>query len=223
MEGGNMPKIIQKSSLDRSLLLKLLPKIHSGDIFTLSTEQLAKLLNISKATLYKVYPNKRSIYETFITGMVDFIEHDNLTDTFQNQQDQLTLFDLLLDKLFSVELLLSPRFLTQLANNYPDLAKSVVDLLKEQEKKMVLFYQHQIAADAVKKVDPKLLVIQQKATLQYMLDGKEILKHDMTIKEFVTNFYQLQKKLLFTQENDDQKIPNTIVDHLTKKIESILV
>lgn len=218
-----MPKIIPKSSLDRFLLLKLLPKIHSGDIFTLSTEQLAKLLNISKATLYKIYPNKKSIYETFITGMVDFIEHDNLTDISQNQQELLTPFDILVDKLFSVELLLSPHFLTQLANNYPDLAKSVGDLLKEQEKKMVLFYQQQIAAGTIKTVDPKLLVIQQKAMLQYMLDGKEILKHDMTIREFVTNFYQLQKNLIFTHENDDQKISNAIVDHLTEKIESILL
>lgn len=216
-----MPKIIQKDKLNQTLLIQLLPKIRSGDLFKLNTDEIAKLLNISKATLYRVYPNKEAIFENFVSGMIEFLKIDkkiNLKQTKRNNEE----FEHVFFKLFVTELIISNDFLEKLKINNPILEQKITNSLNQQDKKIIEFYVERLNNNQNVNVNPRMLLIQQQATLQYMLNPKRMINGNISIREFITSFYQLQLKVIGNDSNKNDSISPELLDKLMHKLEETL-
>ena len=153
--------------------------------------------------------------------MIEFLKIDkkiNLKQTKRNNEE----FEHVFFKLFVTELIISNDFLEKLKINNPILEQKITNSLNQQDKKIIEFYVERLNNNQNVNVNPRMLLIQQQATLQYMLNPKRMINGNISIREFITSFYQLQLKVIGNDSNKNDSISPELLDKLMHKLEETL-
>lgn len=202
------------------LLIKLIPTVRKKGFQSLRMDEIAKYMDVSKATMYKYFASKEEIIEGVVNSFVQYINELTVQslDTVQS-------FDTKFRQLFEQSILLaayiSDTFLDELKVMYPDLYNSLKEAMKRREDQISSFYQEGKEKGIFNDVNERLIFLQEDVLVRAMLDMKFLMLHHMTLNQVLLDFYKLIKLQLFKAEklevtNDSDVIQK--IDYMTQKI-----
>ncbi|WP_258535802.1 TetR/AcrR family transcriptional regulator [Bacillus sp. 03113] len=206
------------------LILKLMPTVRNGGFQTLRMDDIAKIMDISRATLYKYFPNKEDIFHKVTDGFVQYIK-EMTTDLPNEKSMYATKFQQVFEQSVSLALFITDDFLKELQNTYPFMYEKLWETIQFREKQLLIFYNEGIHNGVFNEVNGRLLILQDKM-LYNMLDLKYLMKNHWTIEQVLLDFYKLRKIQLFKSEmlsivDDSLIVPK--IEYLTQKISNILL
>ncbi|MBT2259233.1 TetR/AcrR family transcriptional regulator [Priestia megaterium] len=202
------------------LLIKLIPTVRKKGFQSLRMDEIAKYMDISKATMYKYFASKEEIIEGVVNSFVQYI-NELTVQSLDTVQSFDTKFRQLFEQAILLAAYISDTFLDELKVVYPDLYNSLKEAMKRREDKILSFYQEGKEKGIFNDVNERLIFLQEDVLVRAMLDMKFLMLHHMTLNQVLLDFYKLIKLQLFKAEklevtNDSDVIQK--IDYMTQKI-----
>lgn len=208
------------------LLKKLIVSVIRDGFLHLKMDDIAKYMDVSRATMYKRFSSKEDVIDGVVRIIVDYIER--LEERNDNEDESY--FGLWFQQLFeqSVSLIefITDVFMKDLQASYPDLYNMLKDVLRKREDHSLRFYRLGIDKGIFNKINGKFILLQDDLLLHEVTSVKYLLYNQTTIKEVLHDYYQFKKMQLFKADKlslvDDTNI-NPVIDRLSEKFNRTLM
>lgn len=208
------------NDMRETLLIRIIPLIRKNGFQSLRMDDIAKLMDISKATMYKYFSSKEVIISGAVAILIDYINENS--DLLQEDVES---FGGGFQDLFEQSLLLtayiSEVFVADLQKAYPDVAMKLEEANKVREQKMTLFYKKGSQIGVFNEVNEQLLFLQEQFLIRSLIDPKFLMNHKMTLEQALWDYYRLKKIQLFSPDYlhlSDDVIMKSKIEFLSKKL-----
>lgn len=161
--------------------------------------EVAKTLSISKATLYKYFSSREEIIEFALETKLEEIGNfkNKLFDDELNFQDRY--FNAIF-VFFNGIAGISTTFLSDLKHMYPEIWKKVEFFREYTVSMLELFYKNAIDAGIFKKVNPYMLVLNDKQFFDLISDPDFLSDQNISIQEAFKDYFTLRISGIFKKE-----------------------
>lgn len=212
----------KKQQQREKLIMKVLSHLRDYEFIHMNMEEMAKLMGISRATLYKYFANKEEIFENFTEGLITYFEQHEVEELSERNVESL--FQLIFEQSTSLALLVPDSFMEQFAIVYPAMHDRLYRTIQQRNERVKDFYRAGMEQNLFKKVNPQLLVAQQQL-FETLFDTKFLMQNELTVEQALWDFYNLQKQQLFKESelqtfNDEAMQPK--MTYLTNKIMNVI-
>jgi len=202
------------------LLKKLLPFVMKEGFQQMKMDDIAKYMDVSRATMYKHFSSKEDVVEGVVRMFVDFIE--KLED--RTLEDDEASFGVWFQQLFeqSISLVgkLTDVFLKELQIVYPELYDTLKSTLNKREQQALQFYQDGKGKGIFNQINEKFILLQDDLLLREITNVKYLIYNQVSIQQVLYDYYHFKKIQLFKPDKmalvDDSKI-GPIIDHVVEK------
>ncbi|SIS02540.1 transcriptional regulator, TetR family [Peribacillus simplex] len=213
--------LLKRREMQDKLIFKLIGKIRKSGFQHLKMEDIAKLMDVSRATLYKYFSNKEEIIGRFTDGLITYIKGMENTEQEFNFYNG---FQQHFEQSVSLALLITDEFLQELKNTYPDIYVKLTVELNKRNEQLKAYYTKGMEQNVFNKINPTIIILQNHL-FNTLFDPKYLMTNQLTIDQALRDFYHLQKVQLFLPQhvlkvNDDLMEPK--INYLTQKITNIL-
>lgn len=224
--GGSIMAIGEKQvSPKYKLLKKLISSIMKDGFQQLRMDDIARNMDVSRATMYKHFSSKEEVIEGVVRIFVDYIEQ--LED--RTQEDDERAFGVWFQQLFeqSVSLVgkISDIFLKDLQAVYPELYDVLKDALNKREQQTLNFYQEGKNKGIFNLINEKFILLQDDLLLREIINVKYLLVNQATIQQVLYDYYHFKKIQLFKADKlslvDDSRI-EPVIQHIVEKFNRTL-
>ncbi|GAK40761.1 TetR family transcriptional regulator [Paenibacillus sp. TCA20] len=200
-------------------ITKLLPYLRKHGLQSVRMDEIAKLMEISRATLYKYFSTKEEIIGFIVDGFIEYM-NDLTFNSMDSEQSYGARFQQMFEQSVSLIVYFSDVFIKELETSYPDCYGRFEVAVKQREDKILAFYKEGIQKGIFNDLNGKLLIMQDEI-LRGMLDIKYLMLNQLTVQQILNDYYQLKKIQLFKTHklslvDDAAMIPR--IEHLTQKI-----
>lgn len=216
-------KETNKDSLNEmrnKLIIKVIPIIRKNGFQSLRMDDMAKYMDISKATMYKYFASKEEI----IQGVVDILT-DYINELVMQSQDTEQSYGSGFQRFFEQSVLLtayiSDIFLDELKGHHPHLYQLIEDTLRQREAQISKFYQKGKSEGIFHDINEHILFVQEDAICRALLDLKFLLRNHLTLNQALFDYYVLKKIQLFKPDyihSSDDSIMKPKIEHMANKI-----
>lgn len=207
------------------LLKKLIISAMKGDFLHLKMEEIAKHMNVSRATMYKHFSSKEKVMEGVVQVFVDYLA---MLEEITPEDDEAsfgTWFQQLFGQTVSIVGTITDVFLKDLQAAYPDLYDQLEQTLAKREQQALDFYRSGKEKGIFNQINEELILLQDSLLLREIINAKYLLYNQVSLKQVLHDYYQLKKIQLFKVEKlsmiDDSKI-EPVIDQLVKKFNPTL-
>jgi AcrR family transcriptional regulator len=208
----------QNETKDR-LSQKLIPYVRKNGFQSLRMEEIAKIMDVSRATLYKYFPSKEEFIRYIVNFYVDYI-NELMVDSLDTDQRFGIRFQKLFEQSVLVAEYITDVFLEELERNYPESYDQLREALKLRDQQLLTFLNEGIREGIFNEING-MLFIKQDELLQNILDVKYLMVNNLTIHQVLYDYYKLKKLQLFKPEKlqavDDTSMMSKI-EYLSQKI-----
>ncbi|AIQ14436.1 TetR family transcriptional regulator [Paenibacillus durus] len=207
------------------MLKKLIPSLMKDGFQQMRMDDIAKFMDVSRATMYKNFSSKEEIIEGVVRIFVDYIEQ--LEDRTNEDDDRS--FGVWFQQLFeqSVTLVgkISDVFLKDLQMVFPEMYDVLKTALNKREQQTLKFYRDGKNKGIFNPINEKFILLQDDILLREIMNVKYLLYNQMTIQQALDDYYQLKKIQLFKPEKislvDDSRI-QPVIEHIVEKFNRAL-
>ncbi|QQZ58632.1 TetR/AcrR family transcriptional regulator [Paenibacillus sonchi] len=198
--------------------IRLLLHVRKNGFQGLKMDEISKIMDISRATLYKYFSTKEDIITFIVSSFVEYI-HEIIEDSDSNQvfvqRFQQTFEQTILLKEYITDI-----FLRELENSYPENYERLKEAMKQREDQELAFYDDGIKEGFFNKIDGRLIIMQDEI-LSNILDVKYLMENHLTVYQVLFDYYNLKKFQLFKPDkikmiDDNLMIPR--IEHMAQKI-----
>lgn len=209
------------NQIKTKMLKKLITNAIKKDGFqNLKMDNIAKNMDVSRATMYKYFSSKEDVMEGVVQVYVDYIGGLAL----ETVEDPEPSFGSRFQELFEQSILLvgsvTDVFLRDLQTVYPDLYSRLKQAMIDREQQIVKFYQDGMAKNVFNRVNEKLILLQDDVMLRELMNSKYLLFNQVSLKQILHDYYIFKKIQLFRAEwiakVDDSAI-EPIIDYIVQK------
>lgn len=207
----------------RSYAEKIVETIRTKGFMTLTIQDLAKLMGISRASLYNFFASKEDIilevteiYIDYLTRTNDFISNPR----YPYSQRMPTVFE---QAAFSA-VYASEIYLHELKMICPSLYERKKQLADERILTLQTFYENGIIDGDFNLLNPALIIAQDDAALRKILNSNFLVEEGISLEDSMYGYYKIMKyrtfahALLVTSKDPYiDKVVAVIVGQLTKK------
>ncbi|MFV0560491.1 MAG: TetR/AcrR family transcriptional regulator [Enterococcus sp.] len=211
--------LAKRKEMQGKMIFKLIGKMRKGGFQQLKMEEIAGLMDVSRATLYKYFSNKEEVMTRITDGLTEYVE-----SMLQTDQDFYNGFQQIFEQNVSIALLITDDFLRELQKISPDLYFQLVTALSKRNEVLKRFYEKGMKQSIFNQLNPAMILLQNQL-FQTLFDPEYLVTQQLTIENALRNFYQLQKMQLFQPSyltNIDEAQMEPKFDYLTKKIATII-
>ncbi|MBB6732066.1 TetR/AcrR family transcriptional regulator [Cohnella sp. CBP 2801] len=196
---------------------KIKPIIRRTRFSQLKVDDLAKYMDISKATLYKHFPSKDDIIEQVVNYYIDYSKK---ADT-EVKDDSLSFWDRF-QKTFLQTLMcvtfISDLFLQDLKEFYPRHFEKLTVALQNRNKSLQTFFESGMEQQIFNRFNAVLFMVQDDAVLRRFIEPSFSIQYDITLKQAIMDFYNMKLYQLLKPEYlkmiDDSDMETKIVNIL---------
>ncbi|MDQ0896388.1 MULTISPECIES: TetR/AcrR family transcriptional regulator [unclassified Paenibacillus] len=216
---------IQLDETKVKLLKKLISSVMKDGFQSLRMDDIAKHMDISRATMYKHFSSKEDVIKGVVRVFVDYI--NKLEDPALDNDDKF--FGIWFQQMFeqSVSLVgkITDVFLKDLQSAFPDLFDLLKNTLNKREQQAQNFYQFGKDKGIFNPINEKFIILQDDLLLREIINIKYLVYNQMSIQQVLHDYYQFKKFQLFKPEkmsviDDSNIIP--IIDHIVEKFNRTL-
>ncbi|RIE00844.1 TetR/AcrR family transcriptional regulator [Cohnella faecalis] len=187
-------------------------------------DEIAKIMDISRVTLYKYFSTKEEIIQIVTTSFIEYFKEMIILDPPNEERLYAARFQQLFEQSVSLSTFITEEYKKDLASVYPEIHEQLYGAIQEREKQLLNFYNAGIRYGIFNEINGQVLILQDQL-LNTMLDTRCLLMNHLTIEQVLYDFYKLKKIQLFKPEKlslvDDSLIVPKI-DYLTLKISKAL-
>uniref|UniRef100_A0AAE9IH43 TetR/AcrR family transcriptional regulator n=2 Tax=Paenibacillus TaxID=44249 RepID=A0AAE9IH43_PAEPO len=198
---------------------KLLPYLRKNGLQSVRMDEISRVMEISRATLYKYFSTKEEIVEFIVDGFIEYMKEltHNPLDSVQSFG---TRFLQIFEQTISLVVYFSDIILQDLETSYPDLFDRFNEAMKEREEKILAFFEEGKQKGIFNQLNGRLL-IKQDEILRGMFDVKYLMTNQFTVQQVLYDYFQLKRIQLFKPEkltaiDDEVLMPK--IEHLTQKV-----
>lgn len=208
----------------KKLLFKLLPCINKSGFHSLRMDEIAKIMNISRVTLYKYFSTKEEIIQIVTNSFIEYFKEMIVLDPPNEEGLYAARFQQLFEQSVSLSTFITEEYKKDLSSEYPGIYEQLSNVIQEREKQLLNFYNEGIRNGIFNEINGQFLILQDQL-LNTMLDTKYLLMNNLSIEQVLYDFYKLKKIQLFKPEklflvDDNLMVPK--IDYLTLKISKAL-
>lgn len=180
----------------------LLPIYIKNGLKRFSMDEVAKQLDISKATLYKHFRSREEIIEqALIVKLNDIGSFKEML--FDESQPYLDRYFNSIHLFFSEISGISTEFLLDLKNLYPQIWKRVEFFREYATTLLKAFYQKGIESGIFNNIDPTILVLNDKMFFDAISEPEFLINNGLSIQKAFRDYFTLRTKGLFQQQVPD--------------------
>lgn len=210
----------KKSQAQSKLLKKIIPAVMKDGFQQLKMEEIAKLMDVSRATMYKHFSSKEEVIAGVVYIFVDYIDQLKLPSVQVEEELFGVSFQQLFEQSVSLAGKISEVFLKELHSAYPELSDSLKSALLQRESQSLEFYRHGIDKGIFQPVNERFILLQDELLLREIMNTKYLLQNQTSIQQVLTDYYQFKKIQLFRPEKmgliEDQLII-PVINHVAEK------
>ncbi|OBZ15783.1 TetR/AcrR family transcriptional regulator [Bacillus sp. FJAT-26390] len=222
-----MNKIIenQQDQTRKKLLKKLISTVMKEGFQQLRMDDIAKSMDVSRATMYKHFSSKEEVIEGVVRVFVDYI--DRLEDrTVEDDEESFGIwFQQLFEQSVSLVGKITDVFLKDLQAAYPDLYDQLKGTLNKREQQTLEFYQDGKNKGIFNQINEKFILLQDNILLREIINTKYLLYNQVSIEQVLYDYYNFKKIQLFKADKlsivDDSKI-KPIIEYKVEKFNRTL-
>lgn len=220
---GNIDNNSQKE-MKKKLINKVTPFIRKNGFQSLRMEEIAKYMDVSKATMYKYFASKEEVMESAVAVFIEDINEIEV-ESCDTTQSFVTGVQQIFEQSVLLAAYISHDCLNDLHVIYPALYNRLGDAMRRREKQMLDFYQEGKNKSIFNEFNENLIFLQDRVLVRAMLDTKFLMTHNMTLNQVLWDYYYLIEHQLFKAEQlqimDDSNMKIKI-DTIANKIISEL-
>jgi DNA-binding transcriptional regulator YbjK len=191
----------------------------------LRMDDIAKYMDVSRATMYKYFSSKEEVIEGVVRIFVDFIEMLEDRTMEDDEKSYGVWFQQLFEQSVSLVGKITDVFLKNLQVAYPDLYDQLKDTLNKREQQTLKFYLDGKNKGIFNQVNEKFILLQDDILLREIINVKYLLYNQVSIQQVLYDYYHFKKVQLFKAEKisivDDSKI-QPFIDHIVEKFNRTL-
>ncbi|WP_244163139.1 TetR/AcrR family transcriptional regulator [Paenibacillus pectinilyticus] len=201
------------------LVMKLFPYLRKNGLQSVRMEEIAKVMEVSRATLYKYFSTKEEIIGFIVSGFIEYM-NEMSNAHLDSEQSFGIRFQQIFEQSVSLVEYFTEVFLNELEISFPDWYDRFREAMKQREQKLLAFYEEGVHKGIFNEVNGRLLIAQDEI-LRGMFNVKYLMMNQLTVQQILTDYYYLKKLQLFKPEklpiiDDAVMIPR--IEHLTQKI-----
>ncbi|MEC0270180.1 TetR/AcrR family transcriptional regulator [Paenibacillus anseongense] len=208
------------------LLKKLIVSVIRDGFQHLRMDDIAKYMDVSRATMYKYFSSKEDVMDGVVRIIVDYIER--LEERNHNEDESYfgVWFQQLFEQSVSLVEYITDALMKDLQAAYPDLYNILKGVLQKREQHSLRFYRLGKDKGIFNAINEKFILLQDDLLLHEITSVKYLLYNHTTIKEVLHDYYQFKKMQLFKADKlslvDDANI-NPVIEQLSEKFNRALM
>ncbi|CDN43524.1 MULTISPECIES: TetR/AcrR family transcriptional regulator [Paenibacillus] len=199
------------------LVLRLMPYVHKHGISPLKMDELAKYMDISKATMYKYFASKDEIVGCIVHKFAAFVSDQMLSEApprlsperlSQPSAEERRFYNESFAQAFKLTIKLS-YYLTDvliqdLSATYPSLAVKLAEAVELCKIKLSDYFESGIQLGVFYPINTRLYLTQVDLVFRKLLDPKWLMLQDMTLKQALMDFFKTMKHQVFYEKWMDE-------------------
>ncbi|WP_028546764.1 TetR/AcrR family transcriptional regulator [Paenibacillus taiwanensis] len=200
-------------------LYKIMPYMRKNGLSILKMDDIAKYMDISKATLYKHFQSKEEIVECIVNLYANYIrgqevfadKNTSFVQQFQNISEQSLM----------LAAYVSDIFLQDLLTLFPALHEKIMFAQKERNQQLNQFFVAGIQEGIFNPVNSDIFMMQDELVLRRLLDPSFSIQYDITMKRAILDFYKMKAYQMISPKHLsalDENAMETIVSTLIQKL-----
>ncbi|WP_405152501.1 TetR/AcrR family transcriptional regulator [Paenibacillus sp. FSL K6-0108] len=204
-------QIEKQHQMRQKLTNRLLSHVRKNGFQGLKMDEISKIMDISRATLYKYFSTKEDIISFIVSTFVEYIHEiieDSDADQVFVQRFQQTFEQTILLKEYITDI-----FLRELENSYPENYERLKEAMKQREYQELAFYDEGIKEGFFNKIDGRLIIMQDEI-LSNVLDVKYLMENHLTVYQVLFDYYNLKKFQLFKPDKIKMMDDNLMIPRI---------
>lgn len=208
---------MEKAQVKYKYFEKIKPVFRKNRISQLNMDDIARHMDISKATMYKYFSSKDEIIKLFVESCADYFKSGEKIMLDQGIS-YLERFQIIFEHSLKAAVYVPDILLQDLKEVYPKLLDTL--LYAEQERLTCFrqFFDAGVAEGIFNPINPVLFLVQDDVVLRRILEPSFTIQFDITLKKALMDFYMIKKYQFITPN-----LLNTVDDAaMEKKILQII-
>lgn len=217
--GNDINKTDKKLEAQVKYITRLLPYLRKNGLQSVRMEEIARVMEISRATLYKYFSTKEEIIGFIVESFIDYMSELTLSP-LDSEQSYGIRFQQIFEQSVSLIVYFTEVFIKELETSYPEWYKRLNEAMKQREQLILAFYEEGIQKGIFNEVSGKLLIMQDEL-LRGIFNAKYLMTNQLTVEQVLFDYYKLKKIQLFKPDkmsavDDELMVPR--IEHLTQKV-----
>ncbi|MEH6889871.1 TetR/AcrR family transcriptional regulator [Bacillus sp. JJ864] len=216
--------IDNQAEMRKKLIFKLLPIVKKQGISPLRTDDIARYMDISKATMYKYFSSKDEIIQYIVKIYAEYITSIDQT-IFEETVPFGERFQKTFEQSLLIALYISDTFIFDLKHSAPVLYEQITQAQNERNHKLKKFYEEHIEKEVFNSINPALILLQDDVLLRKLFEPTILIKNNMTLYQALFDYYVLKKQQIihhkYKDEIDDSKMESTI-QYIVQKVSNYI-
>ncbi|WP_231574766.1 TetR/AcrR family transcriptional regulator [Paenibacillus sp. FSL R7-0273] len=202
------------------LITKLLPYLRKNGLQSVRMDEIARVTEVSRATLYKYFSTKEEIIGYIVEGFVEYMNEQTASSSLESEESFGIRFQQMFEQSVSLIVYFTEVFLKDLETSYPEWHSRFTEGMQQREEQILAYYQEGIRRGLFHDLNGKILIMQDEL-LRGMLNVKYLMTNQLTVEQVLTDYYQLKKIQLFKADKlsaIDDALMKPRIEHLTHKV-----
>lgn len=176
------------------LCKKLMAPLRSSGFQQLRMDDIAKHMDISKATLYKYFSSKDEIIDQVIENFINYVEEKDAEDLPDVDVPYEKRFRDTFVQTYVIASYRSEQFLKDLRETYPDKYAKLEAAIAARNERLRLFYEEGMEAGVFIRQNATLLILQDELLFRNLIDPVYLMKYNLTLRNAICDYYQIKKR-----------------------------
>ncbi|MBD3919282.1 TetR/AcrR family transcriptional regulator [Paenibacillus sp. PR3] len=200
---------------------KLLVPFRNSGFQQLRMDDIAKQMDISKATLYKYFSSKDEIIDLVIDQFVNSVEENDAEDLPGAESSYEERFRNTFVRTLLIASYRSEPFLKDLRETFPELYGKLESAIAARNDRLRMFYEKGMNEGIFIQQNATLLIMQDELIFRNLMDPVYLMKQNLTLRNALYDYYLIKKRQLLcavqSQSSDDDGMQERL-DRLAGKI-----
>lgn len=184
----------------RKLVAKLINHVKKEGFHQLRTDDMAKLMDISKATLYKYFASKDEILQHLVDSYVEVIVEADMNLREDESNSLVRRFQRAFRQTLLITTYGSEAFHHDLREAYPDLLDRVKSAIHRRNERLRQLYEQGMDEGVFPRLNATLLLLQDELMFRNLVTPAFLIEHNLSFRNALFDYYELKKQQLFTAE-----------------------
>lgn len=213
----------ERQRLRKAYVKKLIHVIRTQGFLSLTIQDIADLMNLSRASLYNYFSSKEDIIMELTNLCINYI--NEFGQTISNEELSYSLrFQKVFEQAVFSAAYMSDIYLNDLKRSCPHLYEKKMQSRKEQSSIIHTFYQNGMKEEVFNELNASILIIQDEIVLERFVNTSFLTEEGLPLKQSLIDYYVAKKTQIFKPEylqSTENEDINAMVDCVLKKLAAI--
>ncbi|MBM7566331.1 TetR/AcrR family transcriptional regulator [Paenibacillus sacheonensis] len=182
------------------LLKKLIVSVIKDGFQQLRMDDIAKHMDVSRATMYKHFSSKEDVISGVVRIIVDFIERLEAHGDDEDEAFFAVWFQKLFEQSVSLVQYITAAFMDDLKSAYPEQYNLLKSTLQKRDRHSLRFYRLGKDKGMFNHINESFILLQDELLLREITSVKYLLNHNMSIQDVLLDYYRFKKVQLFSAD-----------------------